>query len=91
MAGYGWLLVNTGWLRVIPVFSTNRLYCPSLAEISYHVKDCYHTYDHRVSNSYAAYWIKNLLTIFEKKAFSSFQGRLLLQIKSARVMLKISH
>ena len=25
MAGYGWLLVITGWLRVIPVFSTNDL------------------------------------------------------------------
>ena len=36
---------------------------------SHHVKGCYYTDDYQVDISYAAYWIKNLLFIFEKEAF----------------------
>ena len=41
-----------------------------IAGLGYHVKDFYHPGDYQVDISYAAYWIKNLLFIFEKEAFS---------------------
>ena len=40
-----------------------------IAGLGHHVKDFYHTDDYQVDISYAAYWIKNLLSIFEKEAF----------------------
>ena len=40
-----------------------------IAGLRHHVKDFYHTDDYKVDISYAAYWIKNLLSIFEKDAF----------------------
>ena len=61
-------------------------------------KDCYHTDDYRVDISYAAYWIKNLLFLFEKQAFWPFLDRIVAWFyfsacrhclnKRARAMLK---
>ena len=40
-----------------------------IAGLGHHVKDFCHTNDYQADISYAAYWIINLLFIFEKEAF----------------------
>ena len=40
-----------------------------IAGLGHNVKDFSHTDDYQVDISYAAYWVKNLLFIFEKEAF----------------------
>ena len=40
-----------------------------IAGLGHHVKDFFYTDDYQVDISYVAYWIKNLLFIFEKEAF----------------------
>ena len=46
-----------------------------IAGLGHNVKDFYHTDDYQVGISYAAYWIKNLLSILRKRHFDPFLDR----------------
>ena len=48
-----------------------------IAGLDHHVKDFCHTDDYKVDIFYAAYWIKNLLSL-RKRHFDLFQTQLLL-------------